>query len=161
MEDSYQEGKPLPYVVMSRRQIVQVIIVGLGVGLTVWLSAYVLEAYVLKAVLCHGNAIIPCASASQYASVAASIIASAAGLFALVKLQIFRPLLVVLAVAVSLWGLGKGVATLPLYGIIIVSGVLYALAYLAFVWIARIRLFWPAVILMVVLVIVIRLILAT
>lgn len=161
MNEVYQEDKPLPYVTMTAKQAAQVIVLGLIVGLLTYGLSYLFEMAILRSVPCEGDTAVICASATSYANAAASIVASGIGLFGLVKLQAFRPLLIVLAVAMSLWKMMEVVGTLPKYGMVIAGGVLYAMAYIVFAWIARVRLFWPAVILMLILVIVIRFILTS
>lgn len=159
MAETYQDDKQVSIIAMSIKQIIQVTVLGILVGLLMWAFTYILETYVLKALLCQGSQTMKCASASTYASIAANILAAGVGLFGLVKIGVFRPLLVVLGVTVSLWGLLGVLASLPLYGILVSVAGLTALGYLAFAWIARIRVFLYAVILMVVLIVAIRLVL--
>jgi hypothetical protein len=159
MAETYQDDKPTPIIAMSVKQMIQVAVLGVFVGLLVWALTYVLETYILKALLCQGSQTMKCASATTYAGIASSILAAGVGLFGLVKIGVFRPLLVAIAATVSLWGFLGTVVTLPLYGVLISIAVLTALSYLAFSWLARIRLFWLVVVLMIVLVVVVRLVL--
>lgn len=159
MDEGQHEEKLLPYVSMTTRQVVQVVIWGCIAGIVAWGLSYVLEMYVLKAVLCQGEASARCSLSSQYAHIMASILAAGVGLFALVKLQIFRPLLVVLAALISFWSLGATLGLLVWYQAALAYALLYGVAYMAFAWVARIRLFWTAILLVVVLVSVVRFIL--
>jgi hypothetical protein len=159
MAETYQDEKTTPIIAMSVKQIMQVAVLGILVGLLVWAFTYILETYILKALLCQGSQTMKCALATNYAGIAASILAAGVGLFGLVKIGIFRPLLVVIAATVSLWGLLGIIGAMPLYGVLIFSAGLTALSYIAYSWIARIRLFWLAVLLMVVLIVVVRLVL--
>lgn len=160
MTESEQEATPLPYVAMTNQQILQVIVIGVAVGSLVWGLSFVLETYVLKAVLCGEGATAHCASSSQYATATASILAAGIGLFVLVKQQIFRPLLIALAAVVALWGLPELIALMPPYGVALACALLYALAYLAFTWISRIRFFLPTAVLVIALVVAIRFLLS-
>ena len=90
----------------------------------------------------------------------AAIIGAIVGLFFLVKLQVFRPLLVVLAAVVSLWGVVGLAGLLPWYGVGLSTIALYALAYSLFTWVARIRAFWLVVLLLIVLVVAVRVMLS-
>jgi len=158
-DEVHNEDKPAPFMPMNAIQLVQVIILGVVVGLCVWGLTFFLETYVLKAVLCQGNQTAKCALGPQYAEATATILAAGVGLYVLVKLQIFRPLLVVLGTVISLWGILGMIATLPWYGRGLACVLLYACAYMLFVWIARIRMFWLVVAVMLGVVITVRLIL--
>jgi hypothetical protein len=159
MAETYRDEKQAPIIVMSVKQILQVAVLGVLIGLLVWAFTYILETYILKALLCQGSQTMKCASATTYAGITASILAAGVGLFGLVKIGVFRPLLVVIAATASMWGLLGIVGTLPLYGILICIAGLTMLSYLAFSWLARIRLFWLAVTLMAILIVVVRLVL--
>ena len=157
MAETSQDDKQVHVIQMSTKQIIQVVILGVLVGLLVWTLAYILETYVLKALLCQGSQTVKCSSATTYANIAASILAAGIGLFGLVKIGVFRPLLVVIAATASLWGLLGVLNALPFYGVLIALGSLTSLCYLAFSWIARVRMFGLAVVLMVVLIVAVRL----
>jgi hypothetical protein len=149
-----------PLVPMTVRELVSVIVTGLVAGLLVTGLAYVLDHFVFSAVLCRVQAPANCNDAPGYAMTVAIIIASIAALAVLVRQRVYRPLLVVLAAAISLWGIQRLTDSLPLYGEILVIGVFFGLAYGLFSWVSRIRSFIFAVIVAVVLVVAIRLALA-
>jgi hypothetical protein len=144
---------------MDTKQLVQVAVFGILAGLLVWGLTYMLEVYVLKALMCPEANGVTCASASQLGEAIATIFTAAIGLFALVKLQVFRPLLVVIATVVSLWGIIGIVGELPMYMIGLSVAGLYAISYLMFTWITRLRLFSLVAVLLVVLIVLIRVIL--
>ncbi len=75
----------------------------------------------------------------------------------LVKLATFRALLVVLTATFSLWGLMAVLAPVSWQGALIASMLLYAVAYSVLAWIARIRVFTAAVIIMLIVIVVTRL----
>ena len=81
------------------------------------------------------------------------------GLVTLARMRVYRPLLVVLAATVALWGLESSIASLPWYWGLLAVVVFFALAYGLFSWLARIRNFIMAVVITVVVVVVIRLLL--
>jgi hypothetical protein len=136
----------------------QIIMLGALIGLLVYIVVFLMETYVLRAILCQGKALY-CSSAPQYANIVAAVISLGGGLVGLVKLQVFRPLFVALCAVISLWGITGIVAILPWYQIAFVSIIIYALAYGAFAWIARIRLFSLAALIAFLLVILIRFVL--
>jgi len=157
MEQTYIEERPSQIVTMSVRQMLQVFLVGLLVGCVIWGVTFLFEKYILGAVLCKGQ--VSCSPAGQYASVFAAILSMAVGLAILVKLQIFRPLLIVIAAAVCLWGAFSIVSKLQWYEAMLFCAALYALAYATFAWIARVRLFSFSLLVTFVLTVIVRFIL--
>lgn len=138
-------------------QFVQVAAIGLLVGAFSWIFAEVIGMYMLKPPSCSGNA-FSCAASSQPAVIISSIMAAFIGLFGLVKLQVFRPLLVVIATMLSLWGLVGALLALPWYIAVAVTIGMHVLGYMVFTWLARIRTFWLAVVMCIALVVALRLI---
>jgi hypothetical protein len=154
--DGVQEKAPL-FAAMRPAQLIQVIVIGVVVGAFSWIFAQVLGMYVLKPASCTGDAFV-CAASSQPAIILAAILAGCIGLFGLVKLQIFRPLLIVIAATMSLWGVVGLLTALPWYLSLLTTVLFYAIAYTAFMWVARIRTFWLVLVLFVLLVVGVRLI---
>lgn len=159
MNEPYQNETPAAYTPMSAQQVIQVAVFGLITGLVVWGLTFVFSTYMLSPLLCQNDVEGICSAALTYGEVIATIIGAAVGLFILVRLQVFRPLLVVLAAVISLWGLIGIVSPLPWYVVGLCSGASYMLVYLLFTWITRIRLFWIVVVLLLALIFSIRLIL--
>ena len=155
MTETYDEEMRSTIVALEPRRIALVVATGAGVGLLVWGLATLLGAYVLSGILCHGQT-MKCGTGDQYAEILASILAAGAGLFVLVRLQIFRPLLVVLGALLSLWGIVSLASTLPWYGALFACVLMYAAAYAAFAWLARLRSFGMVLVLFVVLIVMIR-----
>jgi len=150
------EKTPL-FAAVSVAQFVQVMVIGVVAGVFSWIFAEVLGMYVFRIASCSGDAFV-CAASSQPATIVASLLAACMALFGLVKLQVFRPLLVVIAATLSLWGIVGELTTLPWYGSLGYTIFLYVAAYVTFMWIARIRMFWLVLLLSVVLVVGVRLI---
>lgn len=161
MPESSEEVVSPVFTATSVKQMLQISVLGAIVGVLIAGLAFVFETYVLSALLCQGRQGMRCVDAGHYAEIIAVIIASAVGLFGLVRLQAFRPLLVVLGAAISLWGILSYVAAMPWYGIAITCALLYAAAYALLGWIARIRVFWLVALLYVLIVVAIRLILTS
>lgn len=146
-----------PVVPMFRSEMIMVALAGLGVGFVVTALTHLLDRYIFGAVLCQGDNATECANATNYAMIVAMVVAGIGGLIALVQARIYRPLLVVLASAVSLWGLHDITANMPWYWALLLTMVMFALAYALFTWMARIRMFLVSLIVIVVLVVLARL----
>lgn len=142
---------------MTADQIGKVILGGLIAGAIAGGLTLFFSTFVFRVMPCSAEA---CGAGGQYAAVLAGIISAAFGLFWLIRTQVFRPLLVVIAVTISLWGIGLLMLHWPWYALIGMTAVIHAFAYGLFAWISRIRLFWVVVILLVALVFAVRLTLA-
>lgn len=147
------------FITMSIRSLLFVLIVGLVSGLAIWGLTFLLDTYVYKALLCANETAQQCISSTRYATVTATILGAAVGLFGLVRLQVFRPLLVVAAAIVALWGLLAVVSPMIWYIAAPVVAALYGLAFAVFAWLARIRHFLISLIAIVILVVIVRLVL--
>lgn len=136
MTEYVYESKP---AVIEQPRSVPVRIAALGVflGLVVWALAYALERFVLSRFLCGGDVV--CQQSTLLAGNIASVVVALAGVVVLVRMSVYRPLLIALGAVISLWGMAAwldGVSVLEAVGWTVL---LYTLAYSAFAWIARIR----------------------
>lgn len=136
MTDYVYESKPT-VIDQPKSMLLRVGLLGAFLGLVTWALTYVLERFVLTALLCDGDQV--CTQSTVFAGNIAAIILALAGVAILVRMSVYRPLLIVLGVVVSLWGL-----SVWLRGVGVLEGaawtvVLYTLAYGAYAWIARIR----------------------
>lgn len=152
----YRETKPSAVLMTSARHVWQTALIGMVVGLAAWGIASLFDTYLYTIVLCRGDLAAKCTSAPQYADATAGIIAACIGLFALARLQVFRPLPIAIAALISLWGLSALTMAMPWLGAAISTIILYGLAYALFGWTVRIRSFLFAMVVLIVLVVVVR-----
>lgn len=155
MSESYDDEARSALVPLDVKRMLVILLSGAAVGLVVWGLTMLLSKYVLSALLCHDSAMV-CGAAGQYGEATATILAAGAGLFGLVRTQVFRPLLVVIGTLISLWGIVALASGLPWYGTMIACILLYAVAYVAYAWLARLRSFGLVLVLFVVLIVVVR-----
>jgi hypothetical protein len=149
--------KPKMITDMTVRELAQVMLAGFVAGAVAGGLTIVLSTYLFKVTPCVAET---CGTGGQYAAILAGVVAGAVALFWLMRVQIFRPLLVVIGVTISLWGLALYIFNLPWYAVVLISAALHAVAYGLFAWVSRIRLFWVVIILLVLIVVAVRLILA-
>lgn len=159
MPDNYVNETQTSLVTMNMKKLLFVIIFGALAGLVTWGLTFVLDTYIYKAILCNSDAAVQCSSSFQYATTTATIIGAAVGLFGLVRLHVFRPLLIVIASFVSLWGILLLVLPFAWYVEAAVVAGLYALAFGLFGWLARIKRFYIAIILVILIAVGLRLVL--
>lgn len=159
MSDTYVNDAPTSLVPMRIKKLLFIIAYGAIAGLVTWGLTTLLDAYVYKAILCNSDTAVQCASSYQYAATTSTIIGAAVGLFGLVKLQVFRPLLIVIASFISLWGLLLMLAPSAWYVEAAIAVGLYGAAFGMFAWLARIRQFFITIILVILMIVAVRLIL--
>lgn len=148
-----------PAVTMSYRQLWMIGLIGAGVGLAAWLLGMLLDMAVFRFIFCRTAGIGGCTDSSTYANAAGLLIATGLGVWALVRIQVFRPLLVGLAAALTLWGVLTVLEQRSWVVAMFVSVMLFALVYLAYGWMMRLRSLILAVIIGVVLLVLTRFVL--
>ena len=153
------ESKP-KIIDVAPKTYLQVAVAGLVLGLFAWVVTLVVSHFIIDPLFCttDGPNFSVCTQGGVLASNLATIASGLLGLLALVKLGVYRPLLIVIASAIVLWGLGTWIGAMDWYWALIWSGLLYAISYVAFAWLTRIRVFWIALAAVVVLVILTRII---
>lgn len=145
-----------PFVVMRFRELITTALWGVVIGVVTAFIYILLYKFVFSAVLCRSQSTGSCAQAPDYAATVAVVISLIAGVAALARLRTYRPLLVVIAALVSLWGLQTDVVGMPWYWAVLATAVLFGLAYALYAWLARIRNFILTLVVMVVVVVFVR-----
>ena len=112
-------------------------LVGFVTGISTWLIVLGLSKFVLTPILCQGQA-SSCSAVSPTATIIALLLAHFVALIALVRMGVLRPLLVILAVIASLWGFQQWFSLAPWWLASLQSGLLFGLAFLAYMWINRV-----------------------
>lgn len=123
----------------TNSNLIAPLLIGFGVGLLVWVLTFLFERFVAQQLICNFLDIEACANTVVISGNIATIIGALAGLTALIRSGARRPLLIVLASAVALWGLATWLVGLVWFEALIYTGLLYAVAYLVFYWLVRVR----------------------
>lgn len=150
------EPRVSPFVAMTTRELIGTIVSGLVVGLLVAVLYFLLNKFVFGAVLCRPQSPGGCTSAPTYSMIVALVLGTIAGVANLARMRVYRPLLVGLAAAISLWGIHGLLANTAWYWALPIAIVLFGFAYGLFAWLARIRNFIFAMVLTIVIVVIIR-----
>lgn len=161
MTEEIREEKPAPIITMLRSDVVGIFLLGAAAGFLVWALGIVLDRYVFDVYFCQGDVSSQCRSAKNYAAAMAGAVAAIGALLGLIRLRVYRPLLVVIAAVISTWGVVQLSWGLDWFIGLPVVCVFYALAYGVFSWLARIREFWITLLAMTLLVVAVRLALAS
>ena len=156
---SESEMKTSPLVWMTMRDLFMAIIIGMATGLATIGISMLMNRFVFAAVLCRTDTSGDCSNAPLYSAIVAMVIGAILALIVLARVRTFRPLLVVIAASVSLWGMYIFTEPLVWYLELIIAAVLYGLAFGIFSWVARIRSFILSVVVSLVVIVAIRLML--
>lgn len=143
------------------KELARIFLVGSAVGLLVALFSEVIARFFIEPVFCRSaDAFAVCANGGTIAFNVALVIISMITVAVLVKLQAYRPLLVALGPAASLWGLNAYIGRLSWleYGLWMV--ILFGIAYILFFWLMRARNFAVALIGLIIAVVALRVVLA-
>lgn len=138
--------------------IMQVALLGIGLGILSWVLTLLIRQVIFVPLFCGDPANSLCVGATGGAGTIALIVTALAGLLGLVRLGVYRPLLVALAVAISLWGVSSWIGDMFWLEAVAWSVALYLTAYVAFTWLVRPRAFGMAIALVLLAVVVARLI---
>lgn len=114
-----------------------VVLAGCIAGLLSYLLGTFLAAFIITPALCQSASATACASGDATALHIASIIASIAGVALLIRANVYRPLLVVIATLIATWPLYTIAASLPWYASML--SILFATvcSYGIFSWLLR------------------------
>ncbi len=136
--------------------LLQVALLGAGLGLLSWVLTLLIRQVVFVPLFCGDPTNSQCVGATGSAGVIALLLTGVVGLLGLVRLGVYRPLLVVLAATIALWGVSIWVGDMYWFEAIAWSVVLFALVYAAFTWLVRPRSFAFAVVLVILALVVVR-----
>jgi hypothetical protein len=158
-DDSLTETGKQFLIAMTLGQLSRVVIVGLVVGLLTWALTLLLDKYLFKGMICQGSVSMRCDASLMYASASAVILGGIIGSLVLAKLQVYRSLLVTIATTITLWGLPTLISDWSWQTALLATIGLFAVSYSMYAWIARIRSFPMATIVIIVLIVAARLVL--
>lgn len=144
---------------IERTWLLRILAVGAGVGFLVWLLTLLIAKGVVEPLFCNSpDQFMICANGGAIASNLAILFGSIAGLIVLARYPVVRPILVVIASAITLWGIGGAVGILHwAEGLAWTVGIA-AVAYVAYAWLLRLRSGVLAVLAAIVVVIVARIV---
>ena len=114
---------------------------GLAVGVMTWLVMLGLSQFVLTPIFCRSTDTSYCMQVPTISFWIATVAGQLVGLLGLIKLGVFRPLLVVLASIITLIGVHIWIAAFPWWEAALYTGGLFALVYALYAWINRLSSF--------------------
>lgn len=135
--DYVYESQPA-IIGQDKRLLAKILVVGAVLGAVICVISHVLWRFVLSDIVCTAGQSI-CVEANSYAGNIALVLGAIIGVISLVKIGVYRPVIISLGATICLWGIGGwlfGRSTI-IFAIAII--ILYTLSYALFAWISRIR----------------------
>lgn len=131
--------------------------IGAVLGIVFWILTLLLGHYVIDPLACRDtNSLSACANSVSLAGTIAAILTGVLGSIVMVRMEIFRPIILAIASVALLWNLSTMTAGLFWVEALAWSSGLYALCYGLFAWIARYPRLWLVIVLSVLIVLSIR-----
>lgn len=146
---------------ISRVMFMRILMIGIASGLVTWLATMLLDNVVLTPIFCGSDSlnVSVCANSAKLSGYISAILIGIMTVPLLAVAGLKRPLLVVIAVVATLWGVpiwGGGVWWTSM----IFSIVVYAFVYATIVWLNRLRNTFFAILSLVIFIVLSRIILA-
>jgi ABC-type uncharacterized transport system fused permease/ATPase subunit len=157
MEQTKLPDAQTQLIEMRVNTMIQVILLGVIVGAITWLLTLLIDRFVISAIFCNAQQVAGiCGNSTVVAGNVALVLTAIGGLLGLVRLGVYRPLLIVIAASIVLWGLSGWLVGLQWYETLAWTVLLYTVIYAAFSWLVRPRLFLTAIILVLIVVLAAR-----
>lgn len=150
-----------PAFISGSSTLFQGLLVGAAVGFFGWLLMLAISNWVIGPVFCRTDDTASiCSNSNMISWASAHIIMSIMGLFMLIRANVFRPLLVVLAALVTLWGVGIWFIGAIWWVGLLWGVLLFALAYLLYTWLASTDRFFISLVAIIIVVVLMRLLIS-
>ena len=133
--------KYIEYIPFSPVGVLQSLVIGLAVGFLTYVSYLGMQQFVLDPIFCQADNSRYCAATPAVSIVLSIIVFHFIGLVALVRASIIRPLLVVLASILTLYGFHLWFAGQSWWIGALYLGLLTGFSYLYYSWINRMSVF--------------------
>ena len=136
---------------------VRTIVLGALLGIIFWVIALLIGHYIVEPLTCRQivNASL-CLNATPLAGKIAAVLVAVIAVFALIRLNAARPIILAVGTAALLWDLSAWTLGLFWLEAIAWSIILYALCFALFAWITRYAALWVTVVVSLLIVIAIR-----
>lgn len=130
------ESRPSSIIDIRADVIVRVALLGLGIGAVAWALALGLNQFIIGPVFCPNAT---CESTSTVSGNIVLVLTAIAAMLGMVRLGVYRPMLIAIAVVATLWGIGGWLSGIIWYEALGWSALMYMAAYTAYAWLVRPR----------------------
>jgi hypothetical protein len=136
-------------------------IIGIGAGIAYYVLTLAIGHFVVDPLFCRSAVNLhACSNSVALAGNISAILVATTALGVLVRLRVYRPIVIVAASAITLWGLAGWTNGLSWIEVLGWSALCYGLSYVLFSWLSRYTRTVPVLISVLVIVIIARLLLS-
>lgn len=140
MTDTEPAAYPTELIDMRIDVVVRIALLGLGIGVVAWALTAGLNTFAVRPISCDNQTLKTiCDDSEAFSGNIALILTGIAGILGLVRMGVYRPMLIAIAVGACLWGLGGWLASVVWYEAMGWTALIYMIAYTAFAWLVRPR----------------------
>lgn len=147
------DGRPSPIIDIRSDVIVRVALLGLCIGAAGWGLAQGLSQFIIGPIFCPNKV---CASTDVISGNIVLVVTAVAAMLGMVRLGVYRPMLIALAVVATLWGIGGWLSNIVWYEALGWSALMFMAAYTAYTWLVRPRNFIIVIVVLLLLIVGIR-----
>lgn len=139
-QDTQVIERQLPYAEVARDGFIRMLVFGLGFGILAAMLSVAIANWVIVPLFCNStDSFSVCANGGNYAAYAVTLLVNGFAAWVLIRYGVFRPLLIVLASTITLWGLHPYIAQLSWFEYGLWTALLYSLSYAFFYLVSHIR----------------------
>lgn len=147
------DSRPSPIIDIRADVMVRVALLGLGIGAVAWALTLGLGQFIIGPIFCPNNT---CQSTNIISGNIVLVVTAIAAMLAMVRLGVYRPMLIALAAIATLWGIGGWLSGVIWYEALGWSSLMFMAAYTAYAWLVRPRNFIIVVVVLLLLIVGIR-----
>jgi hypothetical protein len=149
-----EENTPSQIIDMRPDVLVRVALLGLGLGAVTWVVSFLMSKFATGPMFCPGGG--TCEAGDAIAGNVTLVLASVVGMLVLVRQGVYRPMLIVIAAALTLWNIGGWLSGIVWYEAIGWSALIYMVTYVAYAWLVRLKNFVIVLVVLAALIIFVR-----
>lgn len=147
------ESRPSSIIDIRSDVMVRVALLGLGIGAIAWALTLGLGQFIIGPIFCPNNT---CESTSVISGNIVLVVTAIAAMLAMVRLGVYRPMLIAIAVVATLWSMGGWLSGIVWYEALGWSSLMFMAAYTAYAWLVRPRNFFIVLVILLLLIVGIR-----
>lgn len=146
-------------VVPEGKELLRVALLGVAVGIIIPFLSWLMQQYFVNPIFCRETTVGICAAADVTTYYVSTVVMAVIAIALMANWQVFRPLLIAVAAAATLWGAQRYVpevvakAGIEYYAL---SAGLYGLLYVLYYWLMRLRSFALSIVLTVAAIVLLR-----
>lgn len=126
------------WTTMGWRSVMNVFLCGAIIGVVTYILFMLFDRYVYQLLLCgDSRAALSCDASAPLANGTAIILGSMLGLILMVRERVYRPILAIIGVTITVWGMFFVLASLPWIVLLLAAALVFGISYVLYTWVAQ------------------------